>query len=129
MSLLDAQIEAVSQSMPFRVIGTVLGISGLTIEAGELALPIGALCRIHSFGNKTATAEVIGFAHDKPLPMPPPPVAGVARGARIENLATAPRIGCSDHLLGRVLNGFGQPVDGKGPIPFAESRRIDNRAV
>ena len=59
MSLLGAQIEAVAATMPFRVVGQVLGISGLTIEAGELALPIGALCRIHSFGGKTSKAEVI----------------------------------------------------------------------
>src|SRR3954464_12607866 len=129
MPLLDAQLEAVSQSMPFRVVGQVLGISGLTIEAGELALPIGALCKIHSFGKKTSTAEVIGFAHDRTLLMPLSPVSGVSRGDRIENISAAPRIGCSDHLLGRVLNGFGHPVDNKGPIPFAESRRIDNRAV
>src|SRR3954470_23011588 len=129
MSLLSAQLEAVSQSMPFRVVGSVQGISGLTIEAGELALPIGALCRIHSFGGKTSTAEVIGFAHDKTLLMPLSPVSGVARGDRIENISAAPRIWCSQQLLGRVLNGFGQPIDGKGPLVPSESRRLDNRAV
>src|SRR3954465_10020785 len=129
MSLLSAQLEAVSQSMPFRVIGQVLGISGLTIEAGELALPIGAMCQIHSFGNKKSKAEVIGFAQDKTLLMPLSPVAGVARGDRIENISASPRIWCSDQLLGRVLNGFGQPVDGKGPLVFSESRRIENKAV
>jgi FliI/YscN family ATPase len=56
-------------------------------------------------------------------------VSGVARGDRIENISAAPRIWCSDQLLGRVLNGFGQPVDGKGPLVFSESRRIDNKAV
>jgi FliI/YscN family ATPase len=129
MPLLDAQIDAVSQTMPFRVVGTVLGITGLTIEAGELALPIGALCRIHSFGNKTSTAEVIGFAEHKTLLMPLSPVSGVSRGDRIENISATPRIWCSDQLLGRVLNGFGQPTDKKGPIPAAESRRLDNKAV
>jgi flagellum-specific ATP synthase len=129
MPLLDAQLEAVSQSMPFRVVGQVLGISGLTIEAGELALPIGALCQIHSFGGKTSRAEVIGFAHDKTLLMPLSPVSGVARGDRIENITAAPRIWCSQQLLGRVLNGFGQPIDGKGPLVPSESRRLDNRAV
>jgi FliI/YscN family ATPase len=115
--------------MPFRVVGQVLGISGLTIEAGELALPIGALCQIHSFGGKTSRAEVIGFAHDKTLLMPLSPVSGVARGDRIENIAAAPRIWCSEQLLGRVLNGFGQPIDGKGPLVPSESRRLDNKAV
>jgi FliI/YscN family ATPase len=115
--------------MPFRVVGQVLGISGLTIEAGELALPIGALCQIHSFGGKKSKAEVIGFAHDKTLLMPLSPVSGVARGDRIENISAAPRIWCSQQLLGRVLNGFGQPIDGKGPLVPSESRRLDNKAV
>ena len=115
--------------MPFRVVGQIMGVSGLTIEAGELALPIGALCRIHSFGNKKSIAEVIGFAQDKTLLMPLSPMAGVARGDRIENISAAPRIWCSDQLLGRVLNGFGQPIDGKGPLVLTESRRIDHRAV
>ena len=128
MSLLSAQLEAVSQSMPFRVVGQVLGISGLTIEAGELALPIGALCQIHSFGGKKSKAEVIGFAQDKTLLMPLSPISGVARGDRIENISAAPRIWCSPQLLGRVLNGFGQPIDGKGPLVCAESRRLDNKA-
>jgi flagellum-specific ATP synthase len=127
--LLDAQLEAVQSTLPFRVVGTVLGISGLTIEAGELALPIGALCKIHSFGGKTSTAEVIGFANDKTLLMPLSPVSGVSRGDKIENLSAAPRIWCSDQLLGRVLNGFGNPIDGKGPLVLSESRRIDNKAV
>src|SRR3954452_17375023 len=128
MSLLAVQLEAVAQSMPFRVVGQVMGISGLTIEAGELALPIGALCQIHSFGGKTSRAEVIGFAHDKTLLMPLSPVSGVARGDRIENLSAGPRIWCSEQLLGRVLNGFGQPIDGKGPLTLSESRRIDQKS-
>jgi FliI/YscN family ATPase len=128
-ALLSPQIDAVRSTMPFRVVGQVLGISGLTIEAGELALPIGAMCQIHSFGNKKSTAEVIGFAQDKTLLMPLSPISGVARGDRIENISASPRIWCSDQLLGRVLNGFGEPIDGKGPLVLAESRRIDNRAV
>lgn len=127
--LLEPQIDAVRSTMPFRVVGQVLGISGLTIEAGELALPIGAMCQIHSFGNKKSTAEVIGFAQDKTLLMPLSPVSGVARGDRIENISASPRIWCSDQLLGRVLNGFGHPIDGKGPLVLTESRRIDNKAV
>jgi flagellum-specific ATP synthase len=129
MPLLSAQLDAVQATMPFRVVGQVLGISGLTIEAGELALPIGALCQIHSFGGKKSRAEVIGFAHDKTLLMPLSPVSGVARGDRIENISAAPRIWCSQQLLGRVLNGFGQPIDGKGPLVPSESRRLDNKAV
>jgi FliI/YscN family ATPase len=115
--------------MPFRVVGAVQAISGLTIEATDLALPLGSMCRIQSFGGGTCTAEVIGFQHDRTLLMPLSGTAGVARGDRIENLTAAPRIWCSEKLLGRVINGFGQPIDGKGALVLSESRRIDARGV
>ncbi len=127
--MLDAQIDAVGGAMPFRIVGQVLGISGLTIEAGELALPIGSLCRIHSFGGRSSMSEVIGFASDKTLLMPLSPVSGVARGDRIENVSTAPRVWCSEQMLGRVINGFGNPIDGGPPLIRSESRRIDQKAI
>jgi flagellar biosynthesis/type III secretory pathway ATPase len=61
VSLLAAQLDAVDGSMPFGVSGQVQAVSGMTIEATDLTLPIGSLCRIHSFGGKTSNAEVIGF--------------------------------------------------------------------
>lgn len=129
MNYLAAQFEAVDTSMPFRVVGQIHGISGLTLEAAELPLPVGSLCRISSFGGRKSLAEVIGFRQDHTLLMPLSPVAGVARGDRIENVASAPRVPCSEDLLGRVLNGFGQAVDGGRAIAFSESRRIDEPSV
>jgi FliI/YscN family ATPase len=129
MSLLAAQLEAVESSMPLGVAGRVQGISGLTIEASDLPVPVGSMCRIESFGRKTTMAEVIGFAHDRTLLMPLAATSGVARGDRIESVAAAPRIWCSTQLLGRVLNGFGEPMDENGPLLLSESRRIDGRSV
>ncbi len=129
MNYLTAQFEAVETSMPFRMVGQIHGISGLTLEAAELPLPVGSLCRISSFGGRESLAEVIGFRQDHTLLMPLSPLAGVARGDRIENIASAPRIPCSQDLLGRVLNGFGQPVDHGRAIAFSESRRIDEPSV
>jgi FliI/YscN family ATPase len=115
--------------MPFRIVGQVLGISGMTIEAGDLPVPIGSICRIHSFGARSSLAEVIGFASDKTLLMALSPVSGVARGDRIESLSAAPRVWCSEQILGRVINGLGEPIDGKGPLVLSESRPIDAKAV
>jgi flagellum-specific ATP synthase len=128
VSYLHAQFDALEGSIPFRVVGQVQAIAGLTIEASDLALPLGSLCRIDSFGGKTCTAEVIGFQHDHTLLMPLSSMNGVARGDRVQNIASAPRIGCSPDLLGRVLNGLGHPIDGKGPLRTSESRRIDRMA-
>jgi flagellum-specific ATP synthase len=90
---------------------------------------MGALCRITSLGGKQSMAEVIGFDDDRTLLMALSSIAGVARGDAIENVSAAPRIWCSDQLLGRVLNGFGEPIDGKGKLLLSESRRIDGRGV
>src|SRR5438046_2958614 len=98
MAYLAAQLDAVDGTMPFRVVGQVQAISGMTIEASDLTLPLGSLCRIGSFGGRTTTAEVIGFRHDRTLLMPLTGTAGVARGDRVENLTAAPRVWCSDQL-------------------------------
>ena len=130
MSVLDAQLDAVDMSMPFGISGQVMAVTGMIIEACDLTrLPLGSLCRIHSFGGKTSTAEVIGFKADRTLLMPLTTTAGVSRGDSIQNISAAPRIWCSEQLLGRVLNGFGEPIDGKGPLNLSESRRIDRRSV
>jgi flagellum-specific ATP synthase len=129
MSYLAAQLDAVAGSMPFGITGQVQAISGMTIEASDLTLPLGSLCRIHSFGGKTSRAEVIGFRQDRTLLMPLGSTAGVSRGDRIENLTSAPRVWCSPQLLGRVLDGFGRPTDGGPPLVLSESRRIDGGSV
>ncbi len=129
MPFLTSQLESVENAMPFRIVGSVQSISGLTIEACDLPLPLGALCRINSFGGRTSTAEVIGFQNDRTLLMPLSTTAGAARGDRIENLTSAPRIGCSEQLLGRVLNGFGEPIDGRGPLNITQTRRIDAPSI
>jgi len=129
MSLLEAQLDAVDTSMPLGVQGQVAGLVGMTIEAVDLTLPLGCLCKIHSFGGKTSMAEVIGFSRDRTLLMPLSKPDGMARGDRIESTTSAPRIWCSEQLLGRVLDGFGQPIDRKGPLLLSESRRIDQRAA
>ena len=128
MKYLAPQLDTVNGSMPFRVVGTVQAISGLTIEASGLALPLGSLCQISGFGGKTSAAEVIGFRQNRTLLMPLTSIEGVTRGDRIDNTSAAPRIWCSQQLLGRVLDGFGRPIDGKEPLRLCESRRIDTPA-
>ena len=129
MPYLSSQLEAVDSSMPFAVVGRVQAVTGMTLEASDLTVPLGSLCRVHSFGGKTSTAEVIGFRHDKTLLMPLSAPLGVARGDKVQSLSASPRVWCSEQLLGRVLDGFGQPIDGKGPLRLSDSRRIDGRGV
>ncbi|MGA3067690.1 MAG: FliI/YscN family ATPase [Tepidisphaeraceae bacterium] len=129
MKHLATQLEAVAAAMPYRVVGQVQAIGGLTIEATDLALPVGSLCRIHSFGDRKSVAEVIGFQHDRTLLMSLGATGGISRGDRIENITAAPTINCSDRLLGRVVDGFARPIDNKRPLPMGQQRRIDARGA
>lgn len=126
---LGPQLTAVSEVMSLRVVGTVQSISGLTIEASDLVLALGSLCRISSVAGRTCIAEVIGFQSDRTLLMPLTAPAGVARGDRIENISSSSAIWCSQQLLGRVLDGFGRPIDGKGALPHSQARRIDGHSI
>jgi len=128
VSFLAAQIEAAEQAMPFGVCGRIEGVSGMTLEATDLPLPVGSLCHIETLGGSRAAAEVVGFRGDRTLLMPLASPAGIARGDRVFNTAAAPQIWCSDELLGRVINGFGEPIDGGGPIRGLHSRRLDARS-
>ncbi|QOV92296.1 FliI/YscN family ATPase [Humisphaera borealis] len=114
--------------MPFAVRGRIESVSGMTLEATDLPLAVGSLCSIDTMGGRTASAEVIGFRGDRTLLMPLSSPAGIARGDGVSNLAASPRIWCSDDLLGRVINGFGEPIDGGPPIQGIESRRLDARS-
>ena len=129
MSYLGSQVDVVESALPYRVVGQVQAIGGLTIDATDLALPVGSLCRITSFGGKESIAEVIGFQQDRTLLMALDSTSGVARGDPVENLSAAPTLNCTHRLLGRVLNGLGQPIDGKAPLPMGTRRRIDARSV
>jgi FliI/YscN family ATPase len=126
---LASQLQAVESALPYRVAGQVQAIGGLTIEACHLALPVGSLCRILSFGGRETIAEVIGFQHDRTLLMSMDSSAGVSRGDRVENLSAASTLNCTHRMLGRVLNGLGQPIDSKPPLPMGTRRRIDARSV
>lgn len=129
MTYLASQLDAVESALPYPVAGQVQAIGGLTIEASDLALPVGSLCRIVSFGGRQTIAEVIGFQQDRTLLMSMDSAAGVARGDRIENLSAASTLNCTHRMLGRVLNGLGQPIDGKSPLPMGTRRRIDGKSI
>ena len=120
-----AHFHAVQNAMPLRVVGQVAAVSGLTVEASDLPLPIGTLCDIERFGREPCRAQVIGFGRDRTLLMPLTDVSGVAAGDPVENAAGSPRVRCGQGLLGRVLNGFGEPIDGKGPVAADAVRPLD----
>ncbi len=97
--------------------GYVSQVIGLTIESIGPAVQIGEICNIYTLkGSQPIMAEVVGFREKKVLLMPLGEMEGIGPGSKVEALGTTLRVNVGDTLLGRVLDGLGKPIDGKGPL-------------
>lgn len=109
--------EIINNSKPVSKIGKIVEIIGLTIIADGPVSSIGDLCHIVQDGtNEIIFAEVVGFRKDCVLLMPLGSIDGLRAGARVINTGSTMKVKVSETLLGRVLDGLGNPLDGKGEI-------------
>lgn len=102
----------------FRVTGRVSRVQGLLVQAEGLHLPVGSTCDIvcRAASNQAIDAEVVGFRDGATLLVPSGTMAGVAPGDPVRFEGRTPFARVSPHLLGRVIDSSGEPLDGKGPI-------------
>ncbi len=96
--------------------GKLTRVVGLTLEAIGCREAIGSRVLVSIGHSSQVEAEVVGFEHDKSYLMCVGSTQGIAPGARIIPTNKVAEVAVSDNLLGRVINGAGQPLDGKGPI-------------
>ena len=97
--------------------GKIIEIIGLTIIADGPNSSIGDLCHIiEDDSDNIIYAEVVGFKKDCILLMPLGSIEGLKAGAKVINTGTHMKVKVSDSLLGRVLDGLGNPIDNKGPV-------------
>lgn len=102
---------------------------GLTLEAVGCQAAIGARCLVDSPGGGSVEAEVVGFAEERLYLMPTTSLQGVRPNARVvptDRVYDAP---VGDALLGRVLDGAGRPLDGKGPLHTTDRMPLSGRSV
>ena len=109
-------IEAVPTVHHF---GRVAAVQGMLVEVSglERRLAVGGRCDIIGAHDERLPCEVVGFRNGRTLLMPFVPLEGVGLGNRAEAMESQPMVYPCDAWLGRVVNAFGQPVDGKGPLP------------
>ena len=88
---------------------------GLTLEAVGCQLPVGSQCRIQTVDGEIE-AEVVGFADAVTYLMPTETVRGIVPGSRVMPLDRQEGIPVGMALLGRVVDGNGNPLDGLGAI-------------
>ena len=96
--------------------GTLVRLVGLTLETRGIMAPLGALCEVIGQSGHRVEAEVVGF-HEKTLfLMPFADPAGVGPGDMVRVIDASAKVKLGNGLLGRVIDGRGQPLDGK-PLP------------
>jgi flagellum-specific ATP synthase len=128
MNPLSPYIDAIRGAPMLREVGYVRQITGLSIEADGPEVGVGALCRIQKKGaadprrDAGVLAEVVGVKPGSITLMPYGPVDGLAAGCEVVARGELARIGVGDALLGRIIDGFGNPLDG-GPMPRVSSYR------
>lgn len=115
MNLFDSYRQVLQETQPVGVRGRVTGVRGLTATVSDFPAPIGAACRIGRTG-RCVEARVVGFAHDHTLVMPLAGMTGICKGDPVQFTSGQHGLGVGPRLLGRMINGLGQPIDGLGPI-------------
>lgn len=117
---------ALEQTDLIKVIGKVVHAVGLVIEAQVQGVSVGEICTIHLDQNQKVFAEVVGFKQGRVLLMPLGTVSGISPGSRVEATGKPLVVPVGSNVLGRVLSGLGEPIDGKGALITSEQRALVN---
>ncbi len=110
-NLLDAPVHAS---------GRLTRMVGLTLEAVGLNVSVGKQCRVILKNGREIEAEVVGFHNDITYLMPVQKIEGLQPGAKVVPVDDHLNVAMGEHLIGRILNGVGQPLDGRGPVNQGE---------
>jgi len=110
------------------VSGKLVRVVGLTLEAIGCSAAVGSLCRVET-NDGFIDAEVVGFSGERLFLMPSERLTGVLPGAKVIPQTQGQGIPVGMELLGRVLDGIGNPIDGKGDIITAQHSQYNNPRI
>lgn len=110
------------------VSGKLVRVVGLTLEAIGCSAAVGSLCLVET-NDGFIDAEVVGFSGDRLFLMPSERLTGVQPGAKVIPQTKEQGIPVGMELLGRVLDGIGKPIDGKGDIITAQNSHFNNPRI
>jgi flagellum-specific ATP synthase len=121
---LEQAQSRIARVPPPVVEGVLTRMVGLTLEASGCQAAVGDRCEVLGNDGARIEAEVVGFAGDRLFLMPTGDIHGLKPNARV-----IPRIGAEtaqvgEQLLGRVIDGAGQPLDGLGPLNCPDRVRL-----
>jgi flagellum-specific ATP synthase len=124
--LLDAYFSALDHVDPVILTGQVSQVTGLLIESEGPAAAIGALCSVTTADRRSIRTQVIGFRNGKVLSMPLEEPSGMRLGDPVTARGREDRVLVGPGLMGRVLDGFGTPIDGGPSIGARDRYAIDH---
>ena len=109
--------------------GHLVRMVGMTLEAVGLNVAVGSRCLVSTRGGRHIEAEVVGFSESRIFLMPTEKFEGLQPGARVVPLLRSSRVAVGPNLLGRVIDGAGRPLDGKGPLACADSIEFEGPPI
>jgi len=105
--------------------GFVVRVSGQTVESTGPSLGLGELCGIQIRNGRRVLAEVVGFQKDHLILLPLEHIEGISPGDTVTARSTPRHITLNESVLGRVLDGLGNPIDEKGPLEGTDNKELD----
>lgn len=112
--VLEKYTNSLDRTVPIKTIGRVSDVVGISIESVGPFASVGDVCFIHPKGvQEPIRAEVVGFKNKKTLIMPLGELQGIAPGVKVVNTGRKLEVPVGPELLGRILSGTGDPIDGK----------------
>jgi len=129
VDVLSKYKRALDEVDTIKFTGRVDRIVGLTIESVGPAVKYGELCRIKLAKGEYLFAEVVGFNKNRVILMPIGEMKGVVPGAEVFAAGSALMVPVGGELLGRVINGVGRPIDGKGEIYTDQKYPVHNSGL
>lgn len=124
MTLFQGTQQVLDGFEPMQLSGSVVHMHGLTVRVADLPLPVGATVHIESRMG-SVLGEVAGFDDQHTIVMPIGKTSGVQRGDRVVAIHHTAVARVGEAMLGRVINGLGQPIDGHGPLVETEPLPLD----
>ena len=111
-------IHEINRLQTVKRFGRVSGVRGLLVDIKGVSqyVSVGSRLDVETRDGRIVPIEVIGFSGNEALAMPYGAVEGIGVGCRAVLIPTGPVVFPSQAWLGRVVNAFGEPIDGKGPI-------------
>jgi flagellum-specific ATP synthase len=124
---LDQALGRIAETPVMSVRGKVTRVVGQVIQATPLPVAVGEVCRIVPDDRREIHAQVVGFHDQGVLLMPLGETGGIHRGTVVVPLGREFYAQVGEGLVGRVLDGLGRPLDGKGPLGRTEHHVLSGR--